>query len=162
MTALLTQREDSEFSHVGHLPIADVLADVGEFEAVAVIRDPEDRLPSQLTYYLLMHEHHLETPITLDQAMQDCLAQKHWLFYPQAHFLEGGDDPRVDLHMYAFENIGAAQKHLGGHPAKGPYHRNRSDHLRPFNDNELRRHPLYGDVMQLFNSDYEFRARVGE
>lgn len=91
-------------------------------DVVAVVRNPLDRMVSQVTNYMKIKK------ASSSDALRACAEQSHIIFKPQYKFLEGMEFyDYLNVKVYPIERIKDAQEHIMGRKIESALHYNSSE-----------------------------------
>ena len=117
-------------------------------EVIAVIRNPIERLFSQVLHN--MHTHHSRD---MTKALETCLMQSDVVFKPQHEFVRSVPEWGIDLRLWDMDRIIEAQLYVsGGKPWH--YHKNKQKGNKGVSLDQLMLHNLYDDAVDIFNGDF--------
>lgn len=151
----------SRISHVGHYTVQRFLEDVKKppSKYVAVVRNPIDRLLSAINFACLNKEHVdqafnklLKEGYSTEIIAPTCFEELEYVYAPQTAYL----DADVDYKLYNFDDMNAFYMSCG--ITKTPSHNNKSS--KQFDMSYLKSHPLFDDVMQVYQADVELYNKL--
>lgn len=140
------------FAHHGHFTLAELsqllpLNEGEPYHAVGVIRNPRDRLVSQVNAYCKNKN------VGLSTALKACVEQSNIIFKPQVEFVRHSPK-RFKLDLFPMERHKDAQASVGGGDwLKGEHVKNVGEYKYQIVD--IAKHPLYDQVATLLEPDWE-------
>jgi|14_taG_2_1085336.scaffolds.fasta_scaffold28988_2 hypothetical protein len=151
----------SRVSHVGHYTTQRFLKDVKKppSKYVAVVRNPIDRLLSAINFSCRNKNHVdqafsklLKEGYSTEIIAPTCFEDLEYVYAPQTAYL----DANVDYKLHRFDDMNAFYTSCGIN--KTPPHDNKSS--KQFDMDYLKTHPLFEDVMQVYQADVELYNKL--
>lgn len=151
----------SRVSHVGHYTVQRFLKDVKTPPSnyVALVRNPIDRLLSAINFACLNKDQVdqafnklLKEGYSTEVIAPKCFEDLEYVYAPQTAYL----DADVEYKLYRFEDMDTFYTSCGIN--KTPPHDNKSS--KQFDMGYLKTHPLFEDVMQVYQADVELYNKL--